>query len=185
MSIERKIKLPPNSIQPKRLGEILLEADLISRSQIEVALQDKFYYPDLYIGQILAMRNWIQQETADFFVQDWPELIKQTTRQPIGWYLQQAALLQEKEIEQILKEQKHIGSRFGQIAILQGHLKQTTLDFFLMYLFPTQLIVNSDKQKLHEDLNTNKNKQLSPLNLQQEWTEYYIEMSDEEIQWIS
>ena len=135
---------PPSNIMPKRLGMILLEADLVSLSQIETALQDQAHRPELLLGQILATRGWINSETADFFAQDWSNLVqnKQQLSKPLGWYLQQAALLKEKDIQLILNEQKSTGIRFGTVAVLQGILKSTTLDFFLMYLFPEEFSVS-------------------------------------------
>ncbi len=124
-------KHSPYYICPKRLGIILLEADLVSVAQIEVALHDQVHSPNLRLGEILAIRNWIQQETADFFARDWLLLIQEKSRNPIGWYLQQAALLKEKQINSILEEQKLTGLRFGAVAVLQGIIESTTLDFFL------------------------------------------------------
>ncbi len=182
-----KINESPYPIYPKRLGELLLEADLISPAQIEVSLRDQSYNPDLHLGEILAMRNWIQQKTANFFAQDWSDLIKQKSRNPIGWYLQQAALLQEGEIKRILNEQKLTGVRFGTVAVLQGVLKSTTLDFFLMYLFPKEI-----KASPFSHLNYLKeNRQLSSKNSMPDLAEHHIELSadekeldEEEIKWI-
>lgn len=134
-----------NSIAPKPLGMILLEADLVSPSQIKVALQDQTYNPDLLLGEILAMRNWIQPKTADFFARDWSNLVqnRQKSQKPLGWYLEKSALLKQEDIQIILKEQQLTGIRFGTVAVLQGLLKSTTLDFFLMYLCPQKLQVSS------------------------------------------
>ena len=101
------------SIQPKLLGMVLQEASLVSKPQIDLALQDQSYYPNLRLGEILAMRGWLKQETADFFAQNWLNLVKQSTRKPLGYYLQQSALLEEKHIEAILKEQRMSGIRNG------------------------------------------------------------------------
>ncbi len=122
----------------KLIGETLLEADLVSAYQIQVALQDQMYNPYMLLGEILAIRGWIQEETADFFAIDWPNLLKQNSRKPLGWYLQQAGLLEEKDINRILEEQKSQEVRFGAIAVMYGYLKKTTLDFFLRYLFPKE-----------------------------------------------
>lgn len=139
------------NLMPKRLGMILLEADLVSVSQIQVALQDQVYRPDLLLGEILATRGWINPETADFFAQDWSYFLehKQELSQPLGWYLQQAALLKQKDIQLILDEQKSTGIRFGTVAVLQGILKSTTLDFFLMYLFPQEFTVSPFRDMRH------------------------------------
>ena len=149
------------SIQPKLLGAILQEASLVSTPQIQLALQDQSYYPDLRLGEIVAMRGWIKQETADFFAQNWLELLQQRTRKPLGYYLQESALLEEKHIAAILKEQRITGVRFGSVAVLQGLLKSQTLDFFLMHLFPREFSKSSlggkhqiDAQTYQQSLNT-------------------------------
>ena len=128
--------------QPKRLGTILQEADLVSLQQIESALQDKTQDPKLRIGDILARRGLIKPKTADFFAQDWLKLVGHTKREALGYYLKQAALLDEEQIKAILEQQRKTGVRFGTVAVLQGFLKSTTLDFFLMYLFPEELNVS-------------------------------------------
>ncbi|MEB3191130.1 MAG: hypothetical protein VKL42_12380 [Snowella sp.] len=46
-------------------------------------------------------------------------------------YFQLASLLNEQQIQIILQEQKKLGLRFGAIAVLQGWLKQTTVNYFL------------------------------------------------------
>ena len=127
-----------NLIQPKSLGMVLQEAHLVSLPQIELALRDQIYYPYLRLGEILAIRGWIKQETADFFAQDWWTLTKQRNRKPLGYYLQKSALVEEKQIEAILEEQRLTGIRFGSVAVLQGLLNSQTLDFFLNYLFPKE-----------------------------------------------
>ncbi|MDJ0688004.1 MAG: hypothetical protein QNJ41_05815 [Xenococcaceae cyanobacterium MO_188.B32] len=131
------------AIQPKPLGMVLREADLVSIPQLQLALQSQTDYPHLRLGEILALRGWLKPETADFLAQDWLQLVQQKTRKPLGYYLQKSALLDEKHIKAILEEQKATGIRFGTVAVLQGLLKSTTLDFFLMYLFPKEVGVSS------------------------------------------
>lgn len=120
------------------LGKVLQEADLVSVPQIQVALQDQNYYPDLKIGEILALRGWLKQETADFFAQRWPVLLQQKSKHPIGYYMNQAGLVEREQIEEILNEQLRLGVKFGSMAVLKGYLKQTTLDFLLKNLCPTK-----------------------------------------------
>lgn len=117
------------------LGEILSNAGLISSSQVQIALIDQKNYQDLKLGEILALRGWIEQKTADFFAEDWKILIKQPAQYPLGYYLEKSGLLTEKQIASILKEQKQLWIKFGHIAILQGYIEQNTLDFFLDNLF--------------------------------------------------
>jgi hypothetical protein len=129
-------------LKTKRLGTILTEADLVSISQLDLALKDQANFPDLRIGEILAMRGWIKPETANFFVQNWSHILQDEDRQPLGQYLIQSGILKPEQLEAVLEEQKNTGIRFGTIAVMQGHLKSTTLDFFLMYLFPDEIAVS-------------------------------------------
>ena len=131
----------------KPIGEILQEAALITNPQLEVALRDQTYYEDMRLGEILALRGWIKQDTADFFVQDWFKLINRRIDRPIGFYLNKAGLISEADIELILREQ-HVNSlRFGDTAIKKGLVKPNTLHFFLQNLFPSQLHDSDSENK--------------------------------------
>ncbi|MEM8675164.1 MAG: hypothetical protein AAGF83_15020 [Cyanobacteria bacterium P01_G01_bin.67] len=123
----------------KPIGEILQEADLITSPQLEVALRDQTYYEDMRLGEILALRGWIKQDTADFFVQEWFKLINHRIEHPIGFYLNKAGLLTEQDIKVILAEQHRQSLRFGDTAVQQGLIKPSTINFFLQNLFPSQL----------------------------------------------
>ncbi|WP_052055618.1 hypothetical protein [Myxosarcina sp. GI1] len=129
----------PRLFLPKRLGVVLREADLVTKTEIKTALEYQKIYPNMRLGEILAIQGWIKPETVEFFAEEWQQLIEQTYRKPIGHYLQQAALLEAEQIKRVLEEQKHTGYKFGSTAILQGYLKPKTLDFFLKYLFPEEL----------------------------------------------
>lgn len=127
----------------KPIGELLQNAGLITPSQIEVALHDQQCYQEMRIGEILALRGWIEQSTVDFFVKEWFCLLKTKESQPLGFYLKKASLLNEKQIDLILTEQHQTCLRFGAIAVLKGFLKQNTIDFFLTNLFPHQALASS------------------------------------------
>ena len=124
------------SIQP--LGSILQKADLVSTSQIELALRDQIKSNNMKIGEILALRGWIKQETADFFAERWTNLLRQKHKQPLGHYLKEAALLTDNQIKIIISQQKQkgLGLRFGTLVVLNGWLKSTTIEFFLNYFYP-------------------------------------------------
>ena len=122
----------------KPVSFLLLEADIVSPAQLQVAMHDQEIYEDLQIEDILALRGWIAEETIDFFTNQWPDILSGCQTQPLGFYLQAAGLLNGEQIEGILIEQKHLGIKFGSMAVLKGWLKQTTLDFFLRYITPQQ-----------------------------------------------
>ena len=126
------------AIQTKPLGETLREADLVSPWQIEAALEQQAKSSDLRIGEILAQKNIIKPETADFFARDWTKAIVAIEKDALGYYLRQAAILDSQQIEFILDEQRASGIRFGTVAVFQGFIKSTTLDFFLANLYPEE-----------------------------------------------
>lgn len=120
----------------KLLGQTLKKAGLISLPQIQVALTDGKYNQNLLFGEILALRGWIKQQTADFFADEWQLSIENSERYPLGYYLVKAGLLTGEQTYLILEEQKQLWIKFGSIAIVKGFITKDTLDFFLDNLFP-------------------------------------------------
>ncbi len=128
------------SVQPKTrpLGEILQQAGLLSPAQLEVVLRDQKWQPDLRVGDILELRGWVKRDAIEFFAEQWPQLAKVGRDHPIGYYLQQAGLLNAQQIDALLKEQVQAGLRIGALAVLHGWLSQKTLDWFLRSLAPEE-----------------------------------------------
>lgn len=128
------------SVQPKTrpLGEILQQAGLLSSAQLEVVLRDQKWQPDLRVGDILELRGWVRRDAIEFFAEQWPQLAKVGRDRPIGYYLQQAGLLNAQQVDALLKEQVQAGLRIGALAVLHGWLSQKTLDWFLRSLAPEE-----------------------------------------------
>lgn len=129
------------SFLSKPLGEILFQAHLVTANQLKEALQEQEKTKNGKIGEILARRGWIKQETADFFAKYWRGLANQKhgcRHKPLGYYLQEAGLLDKQQIFTILREQQKgkLWIRLGASAVMKGWLKQSTVDFFLEHLFP-------------------------------------------------
>ncbi|BAC09221.1 hypothetical protein [Thermosynechococcus vestitus] len=122
-----------------RIGELLLKAGLITPGQLQVALIEQGIYTKVRLGEILALHGWLSQETIDFFVEEWPKLAQDKQKHPIGFYLKKAGLLTEEQINQILKEQWQASYRFGALAVLNGWVKQETVNFFLEHINPNAL----------------------------------------------
>ena len=114
----------------------MLEAGLVSTFQIEIALSRQ-KKSGLKIGQILASYGWIKQQTADFFVEKWPIVLRKPKERPLLFYLFLAGLINHEQLSILKRRQKEINSkvRLHLLAIEQGYLKQETVDFFLRYLF--------------------------------------------------
>lgn len=126
--------LPASDKKP--LGQLLNEAGLISAHQIEIALLEQVEIPRLKIGEIFSLRGWIKQETADFFADQWDQLLQQNPKRPLVYYLRHAALLDQNQIDFLMQQrenhQKQV--RFHQIAIQHGLIKQQTIDFLIKNL---------------------------------------------------
>lgn len=130
-----------------KIGELLQQAGLITEAQLAVAIQDQLF-SGMRLGEILATRQWVKQETIDFFVDQWPELQLAPPDWKLGDYLEAAALLDRSQVEALLAEQKRTGMRFGSLAVLNGWIKQSTLDFFIQALAPER---QSDQPFMRKD----------------------------------
>jgi len=124
----------PSFSDKKPLGQLLNEAGLISAQQIELALRDQIINNQgTRIGEILASKGWIAQKTADFFVEQWDDLIKNQEKKPLVYYFQQAGLLDEQQIQRVMQERNNSSCklRFHQVAVQQGLIAKETVDFFI------------------------------------------------------
>lgn len=130
----------PTLIQTSlRIGERLCASDLISMHQLQAALYEQKLYEMMRLGEIMVLHGWVCQQTADFFGDQWPYIDEQSEAIPIGGYLRRAGLIDRNMIEAILISQKKTGLRFGALAILNGYIQQTTLDFFIEQFFPDHI----------------------------------------------
>lgn len=116
------------------IGLLLQQAGLISAEQLKSALELQTQYTQMKLGEILVLQQGIRVKTIDFFVDKWQEIIDQGKLFPLGYYLQKACLLNEKQVKLILEEQKIKPEKFGIIAVAKGWIKQDTIDFFIANL---------------------------------------------------
>jgi hypothetical protein len=132
---------PPAAAQKpsaQLIGQVLLQAGLLTEAQVQVALQDQSYC-GVRFGEILVTRGWVKQETVDFLVEQWPELLQRPNKMPLGECLQAAGLLTPVQVEQAVREQRINGLRIGAVIVLNGWLKKDTVDFFLKGLAPNRI----------------------------------------------
>lgn len=129
-----KLEHKPKQVYgPKPIGLMLQKAGLISAEQVQYILEVQAKERQFRFGELLVMRGWIKPETVHFFVEQLPKLATQKTM-PIGQYLKAAGLLEEWQINSILKEQHHHNLRFGEVAVMKGWVKAETIEFFLHHL---------------------------------------------------
>ena len=133
--LTEKITEEPN-FADKPLGQILMEAGLVDISQIEQALREQ-QQNGLEISKILVLHGWLELEAIDFFQWRWSKLIAEEDKKPLAYYLQEAKLLDQNQVDTILKLKKANAKkvRFHRLAVEQGYLKQATVDFFLTHIF--------------------------------------------------
>lgn len=122
----------------KKLAKILQQAGLVSATQIEIAYKIQKQQPNLTLGEIFSLQEWIEPATADFFVQQWSNLVAHPHQKPIGYYLKQAGLLTERQIEILLATQQQTQLKFGELAVQKKWIGQAAIDFFLQHLSPRQ-----------------------------------------------
>ena len=138
------------------LGLALQNAGLISEEQLQKALELQSTYTQMKLGEILVLQEGIRAKTIEFFVKKRPEIATQGQQFPIGYYLQDASLLNSMQVETILQEQKKTKQKFGDIAVQKGWIKRDTINFFLNTLsfrLPQQMslgiLEEYDKKVLH------------------------------------
>ena len=120
------------------LGAILQQAGLVSATVIEVAEDMQSRNASKQLGDILVSWGRVAPQTVKFFAEQWPLLLLQKQRFPIGHYLEQAGLLTRGQIQEILTKQQETGMLFGELAIRQGEVSRATIDFFLDSLDPNR-----------------------------------------------
>lgn len=120
------------------IGQVLVQAGLLTEAQVQVALQDQSYC-GVRFGEILVTRGWVKQETVDFLVEQWPALLNRPDKMPLGECLQAAGLLTPLQVQQAVREQYINGMRIGAVIVLNGWLKKNTVDFFLKGLAPNRV----------------------------------------------
>lgn len=138
------------------IGLLLKNAGLISEKQLQNALAIQKKYTQMKLGEILVLRGGIEAKTINFFVDRWQKLLDSGKRFPLGYYLKKAFLLDDRQIEIILREQQNSQQQFGAIAVQKGWISPRTVEFFLSSLTfkPPELISFSwleeyNQQTLH------------------------------------
>lgn len=124
------------------IGKLLHNAGLISEKQLENALNIQAKYTKMKLGEILVLQEGLKPKTIDFFVNRWSKINIEGRQFPIGYYLKNADLLKEEQIQTILTEQKQNKLKFGTLAVQKGWLNQNTINFFLdtLSIKPPQLV---------------------------------------------
>lgn len=120
-----------NNVVIKPLGKALEQAGLIDNFQIRTALEIQSQDNQIKFGQILVSQRLVKPETVDFFAERLPKLSQKPKNQPLGYYLQQASLINAEQIKILLQEQKQTKQLIGVLIVEKAWLTQKTINFFL------------------------------------------------------
>ena len=119
------------------LGVLLQEADLVSPTEIEIALEDQKKC-GLKLGEILAEKGWLKKQTADFFVLKWDIMVEKVRRgeakYKLGECLKEAGLISNLQLKELLELQQEENVIFGKLISEKGFLKKSTVDLFVKHL---------------------------------------------------
>jgi len=113
----------------KKLGEILLEKEIISKSQLELALKRQSREKEKYLGQIL-MEIGVPQEKINQI------LLYSDKRKPLGQILLDLKVITPEELEKVLEKQRNLKEKgihkpLGMILVQTGY---TTYNVYLKAL---------------------------------------------------
>jgi len=134
------------------IGDLLRLSGLVSQEQVQKALDFQKNFPQMKLGEILVVQNKVKSKTIDFFVYKWTAIKQRGFQFPVGYYLQQAALLDNQQIRDILTEQKEKQLKFGDIAVTKKILTAKTINFFLdnLSIGPSQLLSLDQLEKYNQ-----------------------------------
>jgi N-acetylglucosaminyldiphosphoundecaprenol N-acetyl-beta-D-mannosaminyltransferase len=116
------------------LGELLQQAGLLNPQEIRYFLRLQEQHHQYRFGEILVEQKRLRQATIDFFVNDFPQLVKTQDlayNLRLGDYLDYAGLIDRSQIQTILRLQSQTSQKFGQIILQQGLIEPRTLDWFV------------------------------------------------------
>ncbi len=128
-----KVRVPIGSdhITHLPLKDLLLEANLITASQLSTAMRLKDQ-SQMLLGEILMQKGWIKPLTLEFMLQlNHIKLTIPTGRSPIGEYLKRAGLITEVQVQEALRNLRRSRLPFGMALVKMGLISERTLDFFI------------------------------------------------------
>ena len=117
----------------KSLEERLLEAGLMSASQLALVRMDQQTQPDLAIADILELRNWYSETVLHFFNYLETSVNEEFCSLSIGQRLKGAGLLDDAQLEIALEYKRQANIRLGHAIFLSGVLNQATVDYFAQF----------------------------------------------------
>lgn len=119
----------------RRIGQLLEEAGLLTREQVQKILSIKQQFPQKRFGEIVVQEGWLTSQTVDFFA----DLLTGSFNNcnwPMSRYLQRSGLFNEPELTTLSQKAKSQNIPIGEIAIREGLIKSNTLDVILEYTTP-------------------------------------------------
>ena len=115
---------PTNMTYRPKLGDILVDAGLISAQDLTKALHYQ-NAKDVKLGEALIVLKLLSKEDLDAF------LNSQRRKLLMGDLLIGAGKITFEQLQEVLKEQKRSGARFGEVLINLGFMSDVDFGRFL------------------------------------------------------
>jgi len=119
----------------RRIGQLLEEAGLLTRGQVQKILSTKQKFPQKRFGEIVVKEGWLTAQTVEFFADLLTESFN-NRNWPMSRYLQRSGLLNQQQLQALTQEAKTNKIPIGEIAVCNGLIKPQTLDVILEYTTP-------------------------------------------------
>ncbi|HEY9614266.1 WecB/TagA/CpsF family glycosyltransferase [Allocoleopsis sp.] len=117
----------------QHLGRYLVEAGLLTPSQLKTALSEQ-KVSGLRLGELIVRKKWLKQQTVEFLMEKLlirKQVVVQTDDKRLGHYLVEAGLLSPSQVETALSEQNKTGLRLGELIVKKGWIKEQTIEFLI------------------------------------------------------
>lgn len=114
------------------IGELLHETGLISKPQLMQVLEIQKTSSSSYrLGDLIAEQGWLPSETIDFLRSDLPTIVESKQYLRLGELLVGARILQEEQLDRLLKNRSTNRQRLGQVIIKEGWVNPKTVNWFV------------------------------------------------------
>lgn len=123
------LPITKSEIPKKRIGEYLVELNLITEADLESALEEQLQTGQR-IGRILADRGLVNQQSITELVEKLNQINQRSIipKKRIGEYLVELNLITEEDLALALEEQLQTKERLGKILANRGLINQRSID---------------------------------------------------------
>ena len=109
---------------PEKIGNILLRQNILNPEQLEQALLQQKFNPNLKLGEILVQNNTLSLSQLKFYLKN--QNVK------LGQLLVEKKIIKQNNLQELLALQNSANSRLGKIIIERKNIPQTQIEDILI-----------------------------------------------------